>query len=75
MELSYEPCFAFYKASKVFMFWYRFLPAKIHLQSALKLYKDPVIFNLLGVCLMELSDFSNAEKALDEAIKMNSELT
>jgi Flp pilus assembly protein TadD len=28
------------------------------------------LFNLLGVCLCELKDFLNAEKALEEACKM-----
>jgi Flp pilus assembly protein TadD len=31
-----------------------------------------VIFNLLGVCLIELHDFSNSEKSFQEAIKMSS---
>ncbi len=53
------------------MYQIRFLAAQVHLQSALKLYRDPVLFNLLGVCLSELKDYPNANKAFSEAIKMN----
>ena len=72
MELSYQPGFAIHQKIKVLVLLLRFLPAKIHVQSALKQYKDPVLYNLLGICLIELSDFGNADKAFEEALKMDS---
>jgi Tfp pilus assembly protein PilF len=30
-----------------------------------------VLFNLLGICLIELNDHSNADKAFESSLKMN----
>jgi len=66
-----QPCTSFHKKAKVQMHEVRFLAAQVHLQSALKINRDPVLFNLLGVCLSELKDYPNSNKAFSEAIKMN----
>jgi len=71
MEFPPQPGTTFHQKIKVLLLLVRFLPAKIHVQSALKQYKDPVLYNLLGICLIELSDYGNAEKAFEGALKMN----
>lgn len=49
----------------------KFVGAQIHLRSAIKLKKDPYLYNLLGMCLGELGDLANAEKSFVEGIKFN----
>ena len=39
----------------------KYLPAEIHIRSALGINRDGTLFNLLGVCLCELNDLANAQ--------------
>ena len=41
----------------------KYLPAEIHIRSALGINRDATLFNLLGVCLCELNDLANAQKS------------
>lgn len=70
MGYSRQSSLAFHGEKKVNLIEKRYLPAQIHLRSALKLNKDSTLYNLLGICLSQLKDFGNAEKAFEEAVRM-----
>jgi Bardet-Biedl syndrome 4 protein len=61
------------KAKKYVLGGYRFVGAQMYIRSALKMKKDPVLYNMLAVCLCELGDRDNAEKCYEEIFRLSTD--